>query len=71
MSSERLPRMRAAALRMVIGVAVVDAVGIALYLFTPLAARSNGRIMLALFWILATLAVLLPGLRAIRTARRS
>lgn len=69
--SDKLARMRAAAFRMVLGVFVVDAIGIAVYYLTPWARTSNGRMTLGLFWVLATLAVLVPGMRAVRAARRS
>jgi hypothetical protein len=69
--SDRLARMRAAAFKMVLGVLAVDAVGIAIYFLTPVARSSNGRMSLGLLWVLATLAVLVPGMRAVRAARRS
>ena len=68
---DRLARMRAAAFKMVLGVLAVDAVGIAVYFLTPLTRSNNGRMTLGLLWVLATLAVLVPGMRAVRAARRS
>ncbi|MEO5799512.1 MAG: hypothetical protein ABIZ70_05760 [Gemmatimonadales bacterium] len=71
MSDDRLSRMKTAMMRMVVGVLLVDAVGIALYYLTPLTHSGNGRITLALFWVLAILAVLVPSMRALREARRN
>ncbi len=71
MNDDRVARMRAAMWRMLIGVVVVDAMGLAVFLLTPLTRTPNGRTAAGLFWIVATLAVILPGLRDIRTARRS
>ncbi|MEP6590244.1 MAG: hypothetical protein ABJC19_03585 [Gemmatimonadota bacterium] len=68
---DRAARMRAALLRLVIGVVVVDALGFATFYFTALSRTPNGRMSLGLVWLLATLAVVLPGLRGVRAARRS
>ncbi|MES2304932.1 MAG: hypothetical protein V4558_05470 [Gemmatimonadota bacterium] len=70
MSGDRLSLMKAAMVRMVLGVLLVDAFGLAVYFLTPLAHTSNGRLTLGLFWVLATLAVLVPSMRALREARR-
>lgn len=67
----RLARMRAAGIQMVAGVVVVDLVGLAVASFTHWTRTVNGRTTVGLIWLLATLAVLVPGLRAIRAARRS
>lgn len=63
--------MRAALVRMVVSVLLVDALGLVVLFFTSLARTSNGRYTLGVVWLLATLAVVLPGLQAIRAARRS
>ncbi|MES2124473.1 MAG: hypothetical protein V4503_07260 [Gemmatimonadota bacterium] len=70
LTTDRAARMRAALVRMVVGVLLVDALGLVVFLFTPLAHSSNGRYTVGVVWLLATLAVVLPGLQAIRVARR-
>ena len=67
---DRAARMRVALLRLVIGVAAVDALGFATFYFTAVARTPNGRMTIGLVWLLATLAVVLPGLRGVRAARR-
>lgn len=67
---ERLALMRAAALRLVIGVVVVDVVGALLFKFTPIADTERGRTIGVAVWILITFAVVLPPLKTIRGLRR-
>lgn len=67
---DRLARMRAAALRLVIGVVAVDVVGALLFKFTPIAQSERSRTIGVAVWILITFAVVLPPLKTIRALRR-
>jgi uncharacterized protein (DUF983 family) len=71
MSAERVARVRAALLRMVIGVVIIDAIAIAILLLTDVEHNPTMRWPMLGGWLLATLAVVLPALRDIRIARRS
>lgn len=56
---------------MVFGVVVVDAVALSVWFLTDMGSNERGRAPMVVVWLLATLAVVLPGLRAVRLARRS
>jgi hypothetical protein len=71
MSTERVARIRAALLRMVIGVVIIDAFAIGVLLLTDVEDNPALRWPMLGGWLLATLAVVLPALRDIRIARRS
>ncbi|MDX2262144.1 MAG: hypothetical protein SFU84_10665 [Gemmatimonadales bacterium] len=70
-AAERIARIRAAVLRMVLGVVVVDAVALTVLFFTDVEQSPTLRWPMLGGWMLATLAVVLPGLREVRLARRS
>lgn len=70
MNEERQRRLRNALLRLIVGVVVVDAIGMGLLYFGKFPEQSNGRTLVIGFWLLATLLVVIPGLRAIRGIRR-
>ncbi len=70
MSGDRVDRMRAAVLRMVFGVVAVDTVALTIWFMAGVGSRPEWRTPMVVVWLLATLAVVLPGLRAIRMARR-
>ena len=64
------PALRSAVLRLVIGVAVLDAIAIAIYYLADIPLRpASIRYPFFAAWILLTLAVVLPGLHRIRVAR--
>lgn len=68
---DRVAQIRAAVLRMVIGVVVVDALALVVLFVGKIDQRPGWRWPMLGVWLLATLAVVLPGLRAVRLARRS
>jgi|CXWL01.1.fsa_nt_gi hypothetical protein len=70
MSEDRVALIRAAVLRMVIGVVAVDAVALIVLFVGKVDQRPTWRWPMLGLWLLATLAVVLPGLRAVRVARR-
>lgn len=70
MSEDRVALIRAAVLRMVIGVVLVDAVALTVFFVGHVDQRPSWRWPMLGLWLLATLAVVLPGLRAVRLARR-
>jgi hypothetical protein len=64
------PALRAAVLRLAIGVIVLDAVAIAVYYLADIALRSPSvRYPFFGAWTILTLAIVLPGLHNIRLAR--
>jgi hypothetical protein len=64
------PALRAAVLRLVISVVVLDAIAIAVYYAADIALRpTTVRYPFFAAWMLLTLAVVLPGLHRIRVAR--
>jgi hypothetical protein len=68
--TDRFTRMRAATLRLVIMLMAVN--GIALALVTWTGIEENGRrTTFGVAWLAASLAVIVPGLKAVRAARRS
>ena len=67
---DRVAQIRAAVLRMVIGVIAVDAVALIVLFVGRIDQRPSWRWPMLGVWLLATLAVVLPGLRAVRIARR-
>ncbi|MBK6496454.1 MAG: hypothetical protein IPG05_15360 [Gemmatimonadetes bacterium] len=68
---DRVAQIRAAVLRMVIGVVAVDAVALIVFFVGHIDQRPTWRWPMLGIWLLATLAVILPGLRAVRLVRRS
>ncbi len=69
-TEDRVAQIRAAVLRMVIGVVAVDAVALIVLFMGKIDQRPIWRWPMLGIWLLATLAVVLPGLRAVRIARR-
>lgn len=64
------PELRRAVLRLVIGVVAVDAVFIACWTFLRIGGRPDRQQMVFVaVWTVATLAVVLPGLTAVRRVR--
>jgi hypothetical protein len=64
------PALRSAVVRLVIGVVVLDAIAIAIYYLADIPLRPPPiRYSFFAAWMLLTLAVVLPGLHAIRKAR--
>ena len=68
--TDRLTRIRAATLRLVLMVIAVDVLAVALVAFTNIE-EGNRRTIVGVAWLVATMAVLIPGLKAVRVARRS
>jgi hypothetical protein len=64
------PALRSAVLRFAISIVVLDAVAIAIYYLADIPLRPPSiRYPFFVAWMLLTLAVVLPGLHAIRKAR--
>lgn len=68
--TDRFARMRAATLRLVIGLVAVNVVALALVSMTPIEEHGR-RTAVGVVWLAASLAVIVPGLKAVRAARRS
>ena len=62
--------LKSAVLRLAIGVVVLDAVAIAIYYLADIPLRpASIRYPFFALWMLATLAIVLPGLQRVRAAR--
>jgi len=69
MNDDRMKRMRGATIRLVGGIILVDVVAFAVVGLTTFE-EGNGRVIIGVLWLLATMAVILPGLSAVRRARK-
>lgn len=64
------PELRRAVLRLAVGVVVVDAIFIACWTFLRIGSRADRQqMMFVAVWTIATLAVVLPSLTAVRRVR--
>jgi hypothetical protein len=64
------PALRAAVLRLAIAIILLDATAIAIYYLADIPLRpASIRYPFFIMWMLLTLAIVLPGLHAIRRAR--
>lgn len=68
--TDRFARMRAATLRLVAWLIAVDLAVLALVMLTDIE-EGGRRTVVGVAWLAATLAVVVPGLKAVRAARRS
>jgi hypothetical protein len=68
--TDRFTRMRAATLRLVAWLVAVDLGMLALVMLTDIE-EGGRRSVVGVVWLAATLAVVVPGLKAVRAARRS
>ncbi len=68
--TDRFARMRAATLRLVAWLVAVDLGMLAVVLLTDIE-EGGRRTVVGVAWLVATLAVVVPGIRAVRVARRS
>lgn len=68
--TDRVTRMRTATIRLVVWLVVVDVAALALVMLTDVE-DGGRRTIVGVAWLAATLAVIVPGLRAVRVARRS
>ena len=70
MSDDRMARTKRATLRLVAGIVAVDVIALALVMLTDIE-EGGRRTAVGIAWLVATLLVIVPGLTAVRKARRS
>ena len=70
MSDDRVARTKRATLRLVAGIVAVDVIALALVMLTDIE-EGGRRTVVGIAWLVATLLVIVPGLTAVRKARRS